>query len=137
MGGRDPSVGYSSESTLVTPDAAPLDAIGEDAWVAAPDCEGLLAGTVTFRVASLSAGLVACVDSFGHVVCVDSVEAISSDLDESGRDEEAAALAAGFVAAVRAEDTAVAISAMTTASDPEPQPNMRPRGLGDPEPQPN
>ena len=126
----------SAASTLTLPDAEPLESIEEDAWEEAPpNCEGLLTNTVTFRVASLSGGLVACVGSSGEVICVDTVEAISDDLDESGRDAEAAALAAGFVAAVHAEDMAVAISGMT--SDPEPQPNSRPRGIGDPEPQPN
>lgn len=131
--GGEPS---GAQSTLGTPDAEPLGTLAEDAWVEAPpDCEGLLTNSVSFRVASLSAGLVACVDSAGEVICVDSVEAISSDLDESGRDEEAEALAAGFFAAVHAEEMAVEISDM--ASDPEPQPNSRPRGIGDPEPQPN
>ncbi len=133
--GGDPSGATAIDATLVLADAEPLAAIGPDAWSAAPGCEGLLARGVSFRVASLSGGLVACVDSSGRVVCVDSVEAISSDLDESGRDAEADALAAGFVAAVHAQELARTVSGMT--SDPEPQPNTRPRGIGDPEPQPN
>jgi hypothetical protein len=126
----------SAEATLVLPDAAPLETISEDAWVEAPpDCDGLLTNSVSFRVASLSGGLVAAVDASGDVICVDTVEAVSSDLDESGRDAEAEALAEGFFAAVHAEEVSVAIPGM--ASDPEPQPNSRPRGIGDPEPQPN
>ncbi len=117
------------------PEAEPLASIAEAAWVAAPDCDGLVTASVSFRVASLSAGLVAGIDASGEVICVDSVEAISSDLDESGREEDAEALAASFVAAAHAEEMAVGLGDMT--SDPEPQPNSRPRGIGDPEPQPN
>jgi hypothetical protein len=133
--GHDPQLGEPATSTLVLAEAAPLETLAEEAWAQAPDCEGLVTSTVSFRVASLSGGLVAVVGSSGEVICVDSVEAISSDLDECGREAEAAALAASFFAAVHAEDMAVAISGMT--SDPEPQPNSRPRGIGDPEPQPN
>ena len=136
VGGCVAAPSASSESTLVLGDVEPLATLAEADWQAAPlDCAGLTGASVSFRVASLEGGLVACVDAAGEIICVDSVEAVSSELDGEGRQDAAEEVAAGFGAAVHAEDVAQSVPGMT--SDPEPQPNTRPRGIGDPEPQPN
>src|SRR5690606_22517396 len=59
---------------------------GED-WQSAPaGCEGRLpqSTSVRFRVASLEDGLVAAVDDEGEIVCVDTVEAVTIELEEMG-----------------------------------------------------
>lgn len=138
-------VGCSGDPALVAGEGSPLYAevaplpIADAGALDAPDCAGLIGdgSHLSFEVASLQAGLVAAVDGSGSVVCVDTVSDVQSDLDAAGADDTAAALVAGFSAAVHAADGRGAMLFRNgTRPDPEPQPNTRPV-LGDPEPQPN
>lgn len=122
----------ATDSPLPTlPSATPIG-------ISPPDCSGHLGGNITFAVVSINAGLVAAIDANGAVVCVDSVDAVQSDLDASGRQAEADALVAGFTAAVhQAQGRDARFAGRALPGDPEPQPNMDPSQLPDPEPQPN
>lgn len=133
-----PDAGATQTGLLM---ADPLVLLRPSAWAGAPaSCEGLLSGDVEFAVASAEGGLVAAVDDNGEVVCVDTVEAVEEELEQSGRDEEAAALVGAYEATMAARDAALMsrLTPPTHAGDPEPQPNMwRSVREGDPEPQPN
>jgi hypothetical protein len=131
-------VAATASTLLATATPLPTLPPSSPIGISPPDCSGHLGGEVTFAVVSLSAGLVAAVDASGHVVCVDSVGAVQSDLDASGRESEAAALVAGFTAAAHQADGRDArFAGRALPGDPEPQPNMDPARLPDPEPQPN
>ncbi len=139
------AAGCSGDPALVAGDGAPLFTaaaplpIASEGALDAPDCMGLIGdgSQLRFEVASLQGGLVAVVDGSGAVVCVDTVSDVQSDLDAAGAEDTAAALVAGFSAAVHAAEAQDAMLFRSgTRGDPEPQPNTRPV-LGDPEPQPN
>lgn len=126
--GVDPG---SSGSGLIMAD--PLMSLAPAAWYGAPaSCEGLLAGEVDFAVANIDAGLIAAIDAGGRIICVDTVGAVEEELEESGREAEAAALVSAF----RATLAAAGMLARPRMGDPDPQPNLG-RFAGDPDPQPN
>lgn len=107
-------------------------------WLAPPGCEGLLRDEVSMAIASLEHGLVAALDPAGHIVCVDTVEAVGEELDELGRHEDATALSARFAATVVLSHTPATVSADRSRfrGDPNPEPNGC-LSCGDPNPEPN
>lgn len=132
------------------PDVAPADSslletglplledaseIGEDWTVARPGCEGQLGSRVNLAIASIEHGLIAALDLSGHIVCVDTVEAISEELEETGHTEDAATLAARYEASVTATEM-MGFTARNYMGDPHPEPNDCP-ACGDPHPEPN
>lgn len=136
----DPAV-TGHGSPLLGPDFPPLPEAARGVLdMPSPDCAGRLGANATglrFEVASLQAGLIAVVDGGGHVVCVDTVSAVQSDLNASGRTAEATAVVDGFLAAVHESDARATRVSGRALPDPEPQPNTQPSRLPDPEPQPN
>ena len=138
-----PPVSGSQSSDLVETrsDSRPLARLDTSTdWEAAPaGCEGRLATPgLTFRVASAQDGLIAAVDDQGNIVCVDTVEAVQSELDAQGHSDEADALGDRFVLAERVE-IATSVTVLN-AGEPTPQPNCGPVLQGyheDPTPQPN
>lgn len=115
----------SSGLVEVPPSTVPLplvDADGEDWQTATVGCEDLLDETLTLRLASASAGLVAAVDGEGHIVCVDTLEAIQEELESLGESDRADALRDQFLLAV---GLGVPPNPLHWAmGDPTPQPNM-------------
>lgn len=145
VAGGDPDVGGSSES-LLDGARAPLEQIDDERWSEASDgCEGLLEGrNLRFALASAEDHLVAAIDGDGRIVCVDTVEAVEEELEESGRSEDAEELVDAFHAtllAVRARGTRDArFDPRQHPGDPDPEPNLDPsrmRFFGDPDPEPN
>jgi len=137
----DPAVVTGHGSPLFGPDYPALPAAEPGVLdMPTPDCSGRLAASmaVSFEVASLQAGLVAVVDGGGHVICVDTVSNVQTDLDASGQSAEATAVVDGFLAAMhRTENRDARFAGRVLPGDPEPQPNSQPGRLPDPEPQPN
>lgn len=132
MGAPDEAASGRSWLVEVAPGTEPLEPLESDdeSWQDAPTCDGRLDGSVSFALAG--EGLVAAVDSHGHVLCVDSVEEVQDELAEDGRASDAAELGDAYLVAIglgyvpNAGDIA--------AGDPSPQPSLP---LGDPSPQPS
>lgn len=140
--GAEPSAGGTSSELLMAESLGTLDGA---TWAsAAAGCEGHLGGDVIFAIASADAGLVAAVDEDGEVVCVDTVEAVEEELQETGRDEEADNLVDAFAATVaratHTDTTGTLFDGPNQEGDPDPEPNIgdnRFRYAGDPDPEPN
>lgn len=125
----------------------PLEPVEEGEWERAPaGCEDRLVrpDTLTFRLASAEAGLVAAVDASGRIVCVDTVESVQQELEETGEPERADELGQQFLLAARL--ARLPHASTLAAGDPSPQPNVEARSpeqamaaarCGDPSPQPN
>lgn len=107
-------------------------------WLAPPGCEGLLRDGVSMAIASLEHGLIAAVDPAGHIVCVDTVEAVGEELDELGRHDDADALSARFATTVVLSHgpSTVNTDRSRYRGDPHPEPNDC-LSCGDPHPEPN
>lgn len=112
------------------------DTVATEDWTAArPGCEGQLGQDVSLAIASLEHGLIAALDGFGHIVCVDTIEAVSAELEDTGRSDDATTLAARFEASAMASETSE-MAARNYMGDPHPEPNDCP-SCGDPHPEPN
>lgn len=151
MGGAGPegaSAGESPSELLVAEDDG-LEQLDAAEWSAAqPGCEGLLSGGEHFAVASAEHGLVAVLDADGEVVCVDTVESVEEELEETGREDEADDLVMAFMATVaansaeaRSSSSSSRFGGATREGDPDPEPNLGwnilGRMRGDPDPEPN
>lgn len=132
-----PAAAPADSSLLVEVGLPLLDETSvEEDWTAArPGCEGQLGRGISLAIASVEHGLIAALDGYGHIVCVDTVEAVSAELEETGRPEDAATLAARFEASVIAAETR-RIGTRSYMGDPHPEPNDCP-ACGDPHPEPN
>ncbi|MBW2461504.1 MAG: hypothetical protein JRH11_07645 [Deltaproteobacteria bacterium] len=133
-------------------DSPSLETLDYAEWIgAAEGCEGHLDGSEVFGITQSDALVVA--SRTGAAVCVDTLEAISLELESLGALEAADELYSGFYAAIhlsQVQDWATptngtAISGTVdgggaASGDPNPQPNnpgfMGPNE-GDPNPQPN
>ncbi len=133
-------------------DSPPLETLDYAEWIgAAEGCEGHLDGSEQFGITQSDALVVA--SRTGAAVCVDTLEAVSLELEALGALEAADELYSGFYAAIhlsQVQDWATptngtAVSGTidgggTAEGDPNPQPNdpgfMAPNE-GDPNPQPN
>jgi hypothetical protein len=107
-------------------------------WLAPPGCEGLLRDEISMAIASLEHGLIAAVDPTGHIICVDTVEAVGEELDELGRHDDAMALSERFEATVVLSHapSSVNLDRSRYRGDPHPEPNDC-LSCGDPHPEPN
>lgn len=107
-------------------------------WLAPPGCEGLLRDQFSMAIASLEHGLIAAVDPAGHIVCVDTVEAVGEELDELGRHDDADALSERFATTVLLSHgpAGVNVDRSRYMGDPHPEPNDC-LSCGDPHPEPN
>lgn len=140
--GVDPHVGGSSSDLLLMDS---LETIEGSTWTDAPaGCEGYLEGDVVFAIASVDEGLVAAVGEDGEIICVDTLDAIEAELEETGRHEEADHLVDAFAATVArtAMDpvpTGNQFRAPSHEGDPQPEPNIDYSrfSMGDPQPEPN
>jgi hypothetical protein len=139
--GATTSVADAASSDLLVGDGEPLDSVDESAWgPAIPSCEGQLDGGEQFALAAGANGLVAAVQD-GQVVCVDTVEAVEEELDDTGREEEADRLIAAYQATIEMfGNEAVRLARPNHEGDPDPEPNLdslRYQMRGDPDPEPN
>lgn len=139
-GGSDPG---SATIAGLTMDDGGLPLLDESSsteawWLAPPGCEGLLHDEVSMAIASLEHGLIAAVDPAGHIVCVDTVEAVGEELDELGRHDDAVALSARFETTVVLSHgpSSVNLDRSRYRGDPHPEPNDC-LSCGDPHPEPN
>jgi len=117
--GCSSSVGGTASDLLVS--EAPLDQVGlADVEAASSSCEGLLAAVTDFAVLG-ETGLVVGLDRTGSAVCIDTVEAVNSELGETGRGTDALALIARYEStmAMRGHD----IGRFAPVGDPDPEPN--------------
>jgi len=129
-----PDVG-GAPSALLGDQTAPLPSVPAQAWMAAPPgCEGLLGGEQTFAVAASGPNLVAVLSPDGSIVCVDTLQAVEQDLQDSGHPDQARAL-------VRAYDASTdgRFRSPNRWGDPDPEPNIGWSCVrhGDPDPEPN
>jgi hypothetical protein len=143
MGATSPS--DSSSDELLAADGGQLGSLEEDDWQGAlPGCDGILEGDESFAIASAEYGLVAALGADGAILCVDTVEAVEDELEETGHPEEADELVTAYAATIRALDMAgdpgARFRSRDHEGDPDPQPNTgwtRFQQAGDPDPQPN
>jgi hypothetical protein len=111
---------------------------------AAEGCEGRLDGTEEFGITQADALVVAHRGAFP--ICIDTLEAMSLELEALGATYAADELYSGFYAAIhlsQVEDWATPTSeelpdgSGDASGDPNPQPNGPVRAMADPNPQPN
>lgn len=118
----------------------PLEVLDSGDWSDAQlSCDERLGErALRFHLVSASDGLIAVIDSAGHVVCVDSLESVQDELEEQGRQADADELGHAFLVTI---GLAYAPDYEGFAMrDPWPQPNVDASGgtrRGDPSPQPN
>lgn len=99
----------------------PSDLVPGSLAEAPAGCEGRIPSldAVSFHLASAEFGLVAALNDGGEVVCVDTVEAVQSELAASGYEDEAEDLGYRF------ERTAIELAlAGWDTGDPSPQPSV-------------
>lgn len=122
-----------------------------------PGCEGYLTGATTF--AATNSGLVVAYDDRGTALCIDTLDAVTTELDETDRGETADRLRSSYARWVNAhtlcsgdpnpqpskgDPTAFPGLDQPTnpvSGDPSPQPSREQftgeEGMGDPSPQPS
>jgi hypothetical protein len=127
---------------LLRDDGEQLASLERSDWGSATEgCAGMLGEGLHFAIASAEDGLIAAVEADGDVLCVDTVEAVEEELEESGRVEEARTLVNAFHATLQAARTGVTrLRGGTREGDPDPEPNVtwtRFQLRGDPDPEPN
>jgi hypothetical protein len=122
----------ASAGGLLEDEGEALGSIEEEAAVGAQvGCEDRLEGGERFAIISGEPGLVAAVDAEGHVICVDTVEAVEEELEESGRDAEADRLVSAYWAAISSRGAMrTRIERRAYAGDPDPEPNIEDVRIG-------
>ncbi len=108
---------FMSEDTLSQVGLADVES-------ASSSCEDLLAGVTDFAVLG-ETGLVVGLDATGGAVCIDTVDAVNSELSEDGRSNDALALVARYEAtmAVRGHGQGPFLRRIALGGDPDPEPN--------------
>ena len=131
----------AASSSLYGAGSSSLQGLTREQWASAhAGCEGLLGETVAFAIASADYELVAAIAHDGRVLCIDTLEAVEEELDESGRGAEADALASRVRALALLTDAArMGIgNGPDRAGDPDPEPNAPwASDFFDPDPEPN
>lgn len=121
--GCSAATGGTSADLLMSEDT--LSQVGlADVESASSSCEDLLAGVTDFAVLG-ETGLVVGLDATGGAVCIDTVEAVNSELSEDGRSNDALALVARYEAtmAVRGHGEGPFLRRIALGGDPDPEPN--------------
>lgn len=112
-------VGATSSDLVLA--EAPLTQVGlADVESASSSCEGLLAGVTDFAVLG-ETGLVVGLDGTGNAVCIDTVEAVNSELGETGRASDAMELIARYESTMAMRGHT--IRRFQLGGDPDPEPN--------------
>lgn len=113
----------AASSQLVEADA-PLEQVGlADVATASSSCEGLLARVTDFAVLG-ETGLIVGLDAGGGAVCVDTVEAVNTELSDSGRLADAGELVARYQTTMAMRESRGArIRRFQLEGDPNPEPN--------------
>jgi len=113
------SVGGAASDLVAS--EAPLDQVGlADVESASSSCEGLLTGVTDFAVLG-ETGLVVGLDGAGSAICIDTVEAVNSELDETGRETDAVELIARYETTMSMRG--LGIRRFVPTGDPDPEPN--------------
>lgn len=116
-GGSEPAV---ASSALVSDS---LDQVGlSDVSNAASSCEGLLDGVTDFAVLG-ETGLLVGLDAVGDPVCIDTVEAIETELDEEGRDSSSLDYRYEATMSSRGRTSTPLTRRDLVSGDPNPEPN--------------
>ena len=121
--GCSAATGSTSADLLMSEDT--LSQVGlADVEAASSSCEDLLGGVTDFAVLG-ETGLVVGLDATGGAVCIDTVEAVNSELAEDGRTSDALTLAARYEAtmAVREHGQGPLLRRIAPGGDPDPEPN--------------
>ncbi len=99
----------------------PLEQVGlADVESASSSCEGLLTGVTDFAVLG-ETGLIVGLDGAGSAVCIDTVEAVNSELDDTGRETDAVELIARYETTMSMRG--LGIQRFAPTGDPDPEPN--------------
>ena len=117
------SVG-GAESTLLESESA-LDQVDlSDVASAESSCEGLIGSVISFAVLG-ETGLIVGVDEGGAAICIDTVEAVQTELCDEGRAADASELSDRYLETVHLRESRSAGIARPTwdNGDPDPQPN--------------
>ena len=117
------SVG-SAEATLLESEAV-LDQVDlSDVASAESSCEGLIDSVTSFAVLG-ETGLIVGVDEGGAAICIDTVEAVETELGDVGRASDASELSDRYLETVHLRESRSAAIVRPTwdRGDPDPQPN--------------
>ncbi len=116
------SNGAGASSDLIESDL-PLEQVGlADVETASSSCEDLLAAVTDFALLG-ETGLIVGLDSGGGAVCIDTVEAVNSELAEDGRSNDAMDLVARYAHAMEIRQGRPVIRRFVLGGDPDPEPN--------------
>jgi hypothetical protein len=120
--GCSANAGVTSADLLMSEDT--LSQVGlADVESASSSCEDLLGGVTDFAVLG-ETGLVVGLDATGIAVCIDTVEAVNSELAEDGRASDALALAARYEATMALRGPrGPLMRRIALGGDPDPEPN--------------
>lgn len=115
------ATGASSDLLASEP---PLDQVDlGDVAAASSSCEGLLARVTDFAVLG-ETGLVVGLDAGGGAVCIDTVEAVNTELGDCGRWTDAGELVARYqITMAMRESRGARIRRFQLEGDPNPEPN--------------
>ncbi|MBX7197474.1 MAG: hypothetical protein K1X94_35845 [Sandaracinaceae bacterium] len=113
-------------SDLLAAEDAPLSQVGlADVETASSSCEGLLGDVTEFAVLG-ETGLVVGLDASGLAVCIDTVDAVNTELSVQGRATDALDLIHRYettMAMRNASGTGPTFRRFALAGDPDPEPN--------------
>ncbi len=113
----------SAEATLLESES--LEQVDlSDVASASSSCEGLLGSVTSFAVLG-ETGLIVGVDDIGAPVCIDTVEAVQTELSLAGRAEDAGDLESRYLETVHFRETRSEQITRPTWNhgDPDPEPN--------------
>jgi hypothetical protein len=112
----------STSSQLL--EAETLEQVGlSDVATASSSCEGLLTRVTDFAVLG-ETGLIVGLDAAGGAVCIDTVEAVNTELSEGGRFADAGELVARYQTTMAMRESRGArIRRFQLEGDPNPEPN--------------
>lgn len=112
----------SAEATLLESES--LDQVDlSDVASASSSCEGLLGSVTSFAVLG-ETGLIVGVDDIGAPVCIDTVEAVQTELGLCGRSDDAGELESRYLETVHYRETrSEGIRPTWDRGDPDPEPN--------------
>lgn len=123
----------SAEAALLESEA--LEQVDlSDVASASSSCEGLLGSVTSFAVLG-ETGLIVGVDEIGAPVCIDTVEAVQTELSLCGRLDDAGALESRYLETVHLREarSGQIVRPTWNDGDPDPEPNEPPPEAAAPE----